>query len=92
MKDLPGGIILDIGSTAKNKTGTWRTFRPVVDFEKCTGCGICEKFCPEGCIEIKKIKGCGGKKSVIDYYYCKGCLICMEECPFGAIFKEVEKK
>ncbi len=91
-KDLPGGIITDVGSTARNKTGSWRTFRPVVNFEKCTGCGICEKFCPEGCIVIKEVKGFKGRKSVIDYDYCKGCLICMAECPFKAIDKEVESK
>ena len=66
--------------------------KPIINFEKCTGCGICEKFCPEGCIVIKEVKGFKGRKSVIDYDYCKGCLICMAECPFKAIDKEVESK
>ncbi len=91
-KDLPGGIITDIGSTARNKTGSWRTFKPVVNLEKCTGCGICEKFCPEGCITIQKVEGYDKPKCTINYDYCKGCLICMEECPFKVISSVVEEK
>ncbi len=85
-KHIPGGIITDVGNTTINKTGTWRTFRPIVDKDKCIGCGICERFCPDGCIEIIN------KKCEIDYDYCKGCLICMNECPVKAIDKEIEKK
>ncbi|MFH1030836.1 MAG: 4Fe-4S dicluster domain-containing protein [bacterium] len=36
------------GSTKDNKTGGWRTFRPVFDCEKCIACGNCERVCPEG--------------------------------------------
>jgi len=57
----------------------WRTFRPVVDSEKCTGCRLCWVYCPEHCIDMVD------DKSVIDYAYCKGCGICVEECPVGAI-------
>jgi 2-oxoacid:acceptor oxidoreductase gamma subunit (pyruvate/2-ketoisovalerate family)/2-oxoacid:acceptor oxidoreductase delta subunit (pyruvate/2-ketoisovalerate family) len=57
----------------------WRTFRPVVDSEKCTGCRMCWVYCPEHCIDMVD------DKSVIDYAYCKGCGICVEECPVGAI-------
>ncbi len=74
-------------STAKrtnNKTGSWRTFRPVVT-DKCTGCGICASICPEGCIILRD------KKAKIDYDYCKGCLICVAECPVKAVIKEMEK-
>ena len=85
-KHIPGGIITDVGNTTINKTGTWRTFRPIVDKDKCIGCGICERFCPVGCIEFID------KKCEIDYDYCKGCLICMNECPVKAIEKKIEKK
>jgi len=28
-----------------------------INIEKCTGCGECVKVCPQGCIELKEIKG-----------------------------------
>ena len=71
--------------TASNKKSGWRTFRPVVMKEKCTGCGLCAIHCPEGCIEIKK------KKAHINYDYCTGCLICLSVCPFNAIKSEREE-
>ncbi|MEM5812336.1 MAG: 4Fe-4S binding protein [Candidatus Aenigmatarchaeota archaeon] len=83
-----GAIVKEAGSTENNKTGSWRTFRPVVT-EKCIGCGICTWYCPEGAITVKDIKG--KKKAVIDYDYCKGCLICLGECPQKAIISEKEK-
>ena len=30
---------------AMGKTGTWRTFKPILDKEKCVGCGLCEGIC-----------------------------------------------
>ena len=69
------------------KTGSWRTFKPVVT-EKCTGCSICVGICPEGGIKINPKT----KKAEVDYDYCKGCLICMTECPLKAINKEEDKK
>ena len=64
----------------------WRTFRPVVDSEKCTGCRMCWVYCPEHCIDMVD------DKSVIDYAYCKGCGICVEECPVGAIEMKSESE
>ncbi len=83
MKVNEGAMVLEAGSSKKNKTGSWRTFKPVVT-EKCVGCGTCVNFCPEGVIKIKN------KKAKIDYDYCKGCLICMNVCPFKAIEKVKE--
>ncbi|MCX6814576.1 MAG: 4Fe-4S binding protein [Candidatus Aenigmarchaeota archaeon] len=83
-----GGIVKEAGSTVKNKTGTWRTFRPIVT-DKCIGCGICTWYCPEGAITLKDVKG--KKRAVIDYDHCKGCLICIEVCPQKAITSEKEK-
>lgn len=73
-------------SSMKNKTGTWRTMKPVVDKKKCIGCNICVQFCPDSCIKLIK------KKAVINYIYCKGCGICAEECPVRAIKMQEEKK
>jgi 2-oxoacid:acceptor oxidoreductase delta subunit (pyruvate/2-ketoisovalerate family) len=62
-----------------SKTGQWRTFRPIMDPEKCINCLICWKFCPEPCIAL------GEEYPRIDYEYCKGCGICAAECPKDAI-------
>ena len=61
------------------KTGTWRTLRPVVDPNECIGCNICESFCPE--VSIKVVD----HVAVVDYDYCKGCGVCANECPKKAI-------
>ena len=89
-----GAVADKPGSSRANKTGSWRTFKPVVN-DKCIACGICVHYCPEACIEIKPVKGSkakSGKKAVINYDFCKGCLICMDECPHKAITSGREKK
>ncbi|MDB4349529.1 4Fe-4S binding protein [Omnitrophica bacterium] len=84
-KDLPL-CAMSLSNTLYNKTGSWRSIRPVVHKEKCTSCLLCWKFCPEPCITI--VEGI----PVIDYDYCKGCGICIEVCPKAAIEFEEEKK
>ncbi|MFA4941493.1 MAG: 4Fe-4S binding protein [Patescibacteria group bacterium] len=79
------------GSTKKNKTGGWRTFKPKIDLEKCIGCGLCARICPEGIIEMKNDKE-GKLKPEVDYDYCKGCGACAAECPVKAIIMELDKK
>lgn len=61
-------------------TGDWRTFRPKIDDETCTKCGICWMYCPEGV--IKKIEDGSFE---VDFIYCKGCGICAKECPTKSI-------
>ncbi len=85
----PGAVADSPGSSKQNKTGSWRSFRPIVT-DKCVGCGLCVQYCPEACIEIKDVKG--KKTAVINYDFCKGCLICLGECPQKAIKSEREKK
>jgi pyruvate ferredoxin oxidoreductase delta subunit len=71
------------GRGASGKTGAWRTFRPVVDREKCNACGICALYCPEAAID---------ENLEIDLEFCKGCGICATECPKKAIMMEQEKR
>jgi len=71
-------MVVSTGCMLINKTGGWRSVRPIIDREKCTSCMVCWKFCPDVCITPKE-------NPEIDLDYCKGCGICAEECPKGAI-------
>ena len=84
-EDLPQ-CAMSMADTRFNKTGAWRSIRPVIDYPNCISCMVCWKFCPEPAILIKD------SKPVIDYDYCKGCGICMEVCPKKAIKAEKERK
>jgi len=77
-------------TSLKNKTGSWRTYRPVVNIDKCIGCELCFKLCPDQAIDMVEISG--KKKSQINYDYCKGCGLCAAECPVQAIGMKLEKK
>lgn len=82
-KELKPGAVLSQkdDSSLKYQTGTWKTFRPIIDEEKCVYCMQCVLFCPENCIAIKR----GGKRGDVNLDYCKGCGICAAQCPVGAI-------
>jgi len=83
------------GTTKKNNTGTWRTFKPVVDHDRCIACGICSRVCPEGCIFPVGDKLLQKKGKVFfehDLDYCKGCGICAQECPVKCIKMVREEK
>ena len=56
-----------------------RTFRPVIDTEKCVKCLRCFLLCPDGAIDKS------GEQLEIDYDYCKGCGVCRRACKPGAI-------
>jgi 2-oxoacid:acceptor oxidoreductase delta subunit (pyruvate/2-ketoisovalerate family) len=69
------------------KTGSWRTFRPEVDYSKCTRCTLCWIYCPDAAIARQK-----DDSPKIDYDYCKGCGICANECPSKAIVMKREEE
>lgn len=81
-----GAVLPSDGSTAKTKTGGWRSLKPIVNPDKCIGCGICWMYCPEAAIRLKD------KKITIDMDYCKGCGICASECTQKAIEMVKEEK
>ena len=58
---------------------------PVVDLDKCIGCGICEKACP---VEGKAVHSGSGKKASYDYSKCIRCYCCQELCPEKAISRK----
>jgi NAD-dependent dihydropyrimidine dehydrogenase PreA subunit len=58
-------------------------FNPVVDEEKCQGCGECVDVCPVEVFELQ------GEKSVpVNAEECLGCESCIEVCEPGAITVE----
>ncbi len=73
-----------ISSRGRGGGAAWRSQVPKLAPEKCTGCLVCWKFCPEPA--IAPVDG----KVAFDMGTCKGCGICMEECPFGAITMQAE--
>ncbi|MBU1204231.1 MAG: 4Fe-4S binding protein [Nanoarchaeota archaeon] len=85
-KQIPislGAVVKEPGSSVKNKTGGWRTFRPVIDKKKCIKCMLCWQYCPDSCIS---------KDIEVDYDFCKGCGICAEVCPVKCIKMVREEK
>lgn len=87
-KDIEiGAIATEPGSAAQYQTGDWRSRRPEFDPKGCIKCGLCQMFCPEGCIH-QDAQGF----YVPDLYYCKGCGICARECPRKTISMAEEKE
>lgn len=80
-KEIPiGGTIVEPGSSVEFDVSSWRTFRPILDKKKCTKCGMCWVYCPEGAIKINE----DGTYEV-DLSFCKGCGICQKACAVKAI-------
>ncbi len=52
---------------------------PLVDQDRCTGCGLCVK--PGHCFAITLLEG----KAVVDAARCYGCAICIALCPPKAL-------
>jgi predicted Fe-Mo cluster-binding NifX family protein/NAD-dependent dihydropyrimidine dehydrogenase PreA subunit len=65
-----------IGQLASSRAQ--RRLLAIVDADKCTACGLCEKVCPARAITIEKI-------AVIDAAKCTGCGQCVAECPQDAL-------
>ena len=51
--------------------------KPVIDTDKCNGCGLCAKNCKAACIDPQT--------HAIDYSRCVACLDCLDKCRKGAI-------
>lgn len=80
-----------IGSTCDSNHLTsinagWRTFKPVINYDKCVKCLRCFLVCPDGVIDKS------GEKLEIDYNFCKGCGVCAYECKVKAIDMVKEDK
>lgn len=63
------------------KTGLWRTWRPVIDHDRCRHCWwVCSTYCPDSAINVT-----ASGAPEIDLDHCKGCMICVAICPVHAI-------
>lgn len=56
------------------------TILPLIDEQRCTGCGECETRCPTQTVAV-----IGGVATVINPPACTFCEICESYCPEGAI-------
>ncbi len=78
-----GGALKNIGmgcATREGKLAQHCDLAPVVQTERCIGCGECVKICPAGAIHLED------KKSILDSSKCIGCASCLAVCPTMAMF------
>jgi pyruvate ferredoxin oxidoreductase delta subunit len=83
--DMPKTPYSEPCEGSMGKTGSWRTFDPVIDYDECIKCRTCWLYCPEACITLDE-----DGTPHIDLEYCKGCGICAQVCPKDCI--EMERK
>ena len=57
----------------------WSGKTAVIDYDACTGCGICHEKCRFGAISIEDTR------YVVDPLGCEGCAVCHHLCAAGAI-------
>ncbi len=81
-----GGAIKNLGMGLAAKSGKLAmhsTLVPLIEQEKCTGCGTCGKHCPADAIKLQE--GRRGEFAVIDPAACIGCGECIATCPSEAV-------
>ena len=67
--------------------GSWKTFRPVIDYSKCIKCWLCWLHCPDTAIKLRQ-----DDFPYSEYAECKGCGACAEACPVKCIEMQRNKK
>ena len=53
---------------------------PLIDQQRCTGCGLCEQLCPTKAVEVR-----GSRAAIVWPEACTFCDVCESYCPEGAI-------
>ena len=53
---------------------------PLIDQQRCTGCGLCERLCPTHAVEVRE-----GRAVIVRPEDCSFCDVCESYCPEGAI-------
>ena len=64
---------------------TERKALPVIDPQRCTGCGWCVAVCAPRVLSLQAAPGWQKKSTLHDADGCTGCALCAVTCPFDAI-------
>jgi uncharacterized Fe-S center protein len=83
-----GGALKNIGMGSGSRAGKMLMHndgKPEVDWQICTGCRFCAKFCAQAAISFKKDPKTGALKAVIDPERCVNCGRCIGTCNYHAI-------
>lgn len=75
-------VIDKVSSSIKTRDANIVDIR--IDEERCTGCGLCEAFCPEAVIEMADNSG-KKRASIATAEKCCACYTCVGQCPQKAI-------
>lgn len=77
-----GGALKNIGmgcASREGKLAQHSDVAPIIDLDRCAGCGECVKSCPPNALYLR------GHKVYIDPAKCIGCATCIAVCERGAI-------
>lgn len=77
-----GGAIKNIGMGSGSRAGKMEMHssgKPLVNHDKCIGCGMCAKNCAHSAITIEN------RKATINHDKCVGCGRCIGACPKDAV-------
>lgn len=85
IEDLPKTLekykfssIEEVKNTRLGKHVKYTVSYPVINMDKCTGCGLCENICPYFAMVVEE-------KASVDKENCFGCGLCESRCPVHAI-------
>ena len=82
-------ILMSKASGRMHELYTPSRFQPVLDEEKCIGCGTCVERCPFDAIEVIEVPGSKTKKARLIEEECMGCGVCVVGCKQEALLYEL---
>jgi len=79
------GLNNGLGTVFNDAAKSILAMRPMLNAEKCIGCGKCAGLCPANAIEMRQ------RKPLIQRKTCIRCFCCQEFCPEGALIARRSK-